>query len=90
MNHPFYYHIIDNFFDIDKAKQIEKEFPDLHIRVRPEPGLLVCFPSNRYYRHGVEPVTRGNRYSMVTWMTVKGFESMETQSNNLKSKYGVC
>jgi predicted 2-oxoglutarate/Fe(II)-dependent dioxygenase YbiX len=65
-------------------------FPDLHIRVRPEPGLLVCFPSNRYYRHGVEPVTKGNRYSMVTWMTVKGFESMETQSNNLKAKYGVC
>jgi hypothetical protein len=26
----------------------------------------------------------------VTWMTVKGFESMETQSNNLKAKYGVC
>ena len=65
-------------------------FPDLHIRVRPEPGLLVCFPSNRYYRHGVEPVTKGNRYSMVTWITVKGFESMETQSNNLKTKYGVC
>jgi predicted 2-oxoglutarate/Fe(II)-dependent dioxygenase YbiX len=64
-------------------------FPDLHIRVRPEPGLLVCFPSNRYYRHGVEPVTKGNRYSMVTWMTVKGYESMETQSNNLKVKYGV-
>lgn len=28
MNHPFYYHIIDNFFDIDKAKQIEQEFPE--------------------------------------------------------------
>ena len=65
-------------------------FPVLHIRIRPEPGLLVCFPSNRYYMHGVEPVTKGNRYSMVTWMTVKGFESMETQSNNLKAKYGVC
>ena len=65
-------------------------FPDLHIRIRPEPGLLVCFPSNRYYRHGVEPVTKGNRYSMVAWMTVKGFESMETQSNNIKEKYGVC
>ena len=65
-------------------------FSDLHIRIRPEPGMLVCFPSNRYYTHGVEPVTKGNRYSMVTWMTVKGFESMETQSNNLKAKYGVC
>lgn len=28
MNHPFYYHIIDNFFDIDKAKRIEQEFPE--------------------------------------------------------------
>lgn len=65
-------------------------FPDLKIRIRPEPGLLVCFPSNRFYRHGVEPVTKGRRFSMVTWMTVKGFESMETQSNQLKSKYGVC
>ena len=65
-------------------------FPNLHIRIRPEPGLLVCFPSNRHYIHGVEPVTKGSRYSMVTWMTVKGFESMETQSNNLKAKYGVC
>lgn len=65
-------------------------FPDLKIRIRPEPGLLVCFPSNRFYRHGVEPVTQGQRFSMVTWMTVKGFESMEAQSNHLKSKYGVC
>lgn len=65
-------------------------FPDLKIKVRPEPGLLICFPSNRYYRHGVEPVIEGNRYSMVTWMTVNGFESMESQCNNLKAKYGVC
>lgn len=65
-------------------------FPDLKIRIRPEPGLLVCFPSNRFYKHGVEPVTKGRRFSMVTWMTVKGFESMETQCNKLKSKYGVC
>jgi len=26
MKYPFYYHIIDNFFDIDKAKRIEQEF----------------------------------------------------------------
>jgi hypothetical protein len=28
MNFPFYHHIIDNFFDINVARKIEKEFPD--------------------------------------------------------------
>jgi predicted 2-oxoglutarate/Fe(II)-dependent dioxygenase YbiX len=31
-------------------------FPDLRIKIKPEPGLLVCFPSSRYYKHCVEPV----------------------------------
>lgn len=65
-------------------------FPELRIRIRPEPGLLICFPSNRYYLHGVEPVTKGNRYSIVSWMTVKGFESLEEQNKKIKDKYGVC
>ena len=42
-------------------------FPEHHIRVRPEPGMMVCFPSSHYYMHGVEPVTRGKRYSIVCW-----------------------
>jgi hypothetical protein len=39
--------------------RVEILFPDLKIRVRPEPGMLVCFPSNHHYKHGVEPVTKG-------------------------------
>lgn len=46
-------------------------FPDLKIRIRPEPGMLVCFPSNHNYIHGVEPVLSGERFSMVNWMTIK-------------------
>lgn len=64
-------------------------FPDLKIRVRPEPGMLVCFPSNHHYRHGVEPVTKGQRYSIVCWATVKGFQTMEQQNRELSQKYGL-
>jgi predicted 2-oxoglutarate/Fe(II)-dependent dioxygenase YbiX len=64
-------------------------FPDLKIRVRPEPGMLICFPSNRYYKHGVEPVTKGKRYSIVCWAQVKGFQTMEEQNFELSKKYGI-
>jgi len=64
-------------------------FPDLKIRVRPEPGMLVCFPSNHHYKHGVEPVTKGKRYSIVCWAQVKGFQTMEEQNKELSQKYGI-
>lgn len=64
-------------------------FPDLKVRVRPEPGMMVCFPSNHNYMHGVEPVTKGKRYSIVTWATVKGFETLEQQNERLSQKYEV-
>jgi predicted 2-oxoglutarate/Fe(II)-dependent dioxygenase YbiX len=64
-------------------------FSDLKIRVRPEPGMLVCFPSTHEYMHGVEPVTHGERYSVVNWMTIKGFTTMEDESKLIYDKYGV-
>ena len=64
-------------------------FPDLKLRVRPEPGMMICFPSNHHYRHGVEPVTKGNRYSIVCWAKVKGFPTMNDQNKELSQKYGI-
>ncbi len=64
-------------------------FPELKIRVRPEPGMMICFPSNHHYMHGVEPVTKGKRYSIVTWATVKGFPSMNEINQQLSKEYGV-
>ncbi len=64
-------------------------FPDLKVRVRPEPGMMVCFPSNHHYKHGVEPVIKGTRYSIVCWATVKGFQSMVEQNKQLSQKYGI-
>ena len=64
-------------------------FPEHHIRVRPKPGMLITFPSNHFYMHGVEPVTKGKRYSIVTWAKVKGFPSLEQTNRELSQKYGV-
>ena len=64
-------------------------FPEHNIRVRPKPGMMVCFPSNHHYLHGVEPVTKGKRYSIVTWSVVKGHPSMEEINQILSKEYGV-
>jgi hypothetical protein len=30
-------------------------------------GEVLCFPSNFMYPHSVRPITKGNRYSIVSW-----------------------
>lgn len=64
-------------------------FPDLRIRIRPEPGLLIAFPSSEYYLHKVEPVISGTRYAMVNWMTIQGMKTMDQVNKELEAKYGV-
>lgn len=64
-------------------------FPDLRVRIRPEPGLLICFPSSQYYLHKVEPVISGKRYAMVNWMTVHGFKTKAEQEKEIEDKYGI-
>lgn len=55
----------------------ELVFPALDLVVRPEAGLLVCFPSDHNYIHGVNPVTSGHRYTLVTWLNVAGMPSLD-------------
>lgn len=46
----------------------ELEFPNFGIKIKPEPGMLVLFPSNYAYRHIAHPVTSGTKYALVTWL----------------------
>lgn len=64
-------------------------FPDLRVRIRPEPGLLIAFPSSQFYLHQVDPVISGTRYAMVNWMTVHGFPSKEEMDKEIAEKYGI-
>jgi predicted 2-oxoglutarate/Fe(II)-dependent dioxygenase YbiX len=51
--------------------------------------MLVAFPSNHHYKHGVEPVTKGIRYSMVCWAEVQGWATMAEINKELSEKYGI-
>ena len=63
-------------------------FPNLNIRIRPKPGMMIAFPSTQHYLHGVEPITSGTRYCIVTWMTVKGFPTMADEEKMFQETYG--
>jgi predicted 2-oxoglutarate/Fe(II)-dependent dioxygenase YbiX len=44
------------------------EFTNFGIKIKPEPGMLLLFPSNYAYTHIAHPVTSGTKYAIVTWM----------------------
>jgi predicted 2-oxoglutarate/Fe(II)-dependent dioxygenase YbiX len=49
----------------------ELVFPNQHITLNPKAGMLVAFPSNHNFLHGVMPVTKGTRYALVSWASLE-------------------
>jgi predicted 2-oxoglutarate/Fe(II)-dependent dioxygenase YbiX len=46
----------------------EIEFPEFKVKIKPEAGMLILFPSNFAYKHTAYPVTKGTKYALVTWI----------------------
>lgn len=46
----------------------ELEFVNFNIKIKPEPGMLILFPSNYAYSHIAHPLKSGTKYAIVTWM----------------------
>lgn len=46
----------------------EVEFVKFGVKIKPEPGMLLLFPSNYAYTHIAHPVTEGTKYALVTWI----------------------
>lgn len=46
----------------------EIEFVNFRIKIKPEPGMLLLFPSNYAYSHIAHPVVEGTKYAIVTWI----------------------
>lgn len=44
------------------------EFPHFKVKIKPERGMLILFPSNFAYKHVAHPVLQGTKYSLVTWI----------------------
>lgn len=47
----------------------ELYFPRQDLKVKAEAGDIVLFPSNFCYPHASLPITKGTKYSVVTWFT---------------------
>ena len=46
----------------------ELEFPNFDIKIKPQSGMLILFPSNYAYMHIAHPVLSGTKYNLVTWI----------------------
>lgn len=44
-------------------------FPRFGITYKPKANEMIVFPSNYVYNHSVMPVTSGERYAIVSWLT---------------------
>jgi predicted 2-oxoglutarate/Fe(II)-dependent dioxygenase YbiX len=51
----------------------ELEFPHFDVKIKPEAGMLILFPSNYAYAHIAHPVTSGTKYALVTWIRDQPF-----------------
>lgn len=46
----------------------ELEFVNFKVKIKPEPGMMILFPSNYAYTHIAHPIIRGTKYALVTWI----------------------
>lgn len=46
-------------------------FPDFNLTVPPKAGRMVVFPPDARFMHRVLPVTQGERYQMLGWLSAK-------------------
>lgn len=46
----------------------ELEFPNFNVKIKPQTGMMMVFPSNYAYTHIAKPVISGTKYALVTWL----------------------
>lgn len=49
----------------------ELEFPDWGCTFKPKAGTLIAFPSYIEFTHRVHPVTKGERFNLVSWISTQ-------------------
>lgn len=57
----------------------ELEFNFLGITIKPKKSMIITFPSYYEFTHQVHPVTKGERYTLVTW--IETHERIYTRHN---------
>jgi hypothetical protein len=59
----------------DKYTGGEITFPDYDLVLKPKPGDMIMFPGNNAYKHTVQKVESGVRYTMPSWYSFDVNES---------------
>ncbi len=72
-----FYRFIDRDFSMliylnDDYEGGQLRFPWLNYTYTPKAGDLVIFPSNHVFSHESLPITRGNKYALVSWGAFRG------------------
>lgn len=52
-------------------------FPDQGIEIKPEPGMMVMFPGNLHFLHGVTKTSGANRFTVSLWTRFSDFRNEE-------------
>jgi hypothetical protein len=50
----------------------EIDFPNFALKIPPQRGMMIAFPSDARYLNAVHPVKSGVQYALMSWATVKG------------------
>lgn len=46
----------------------ELEFVNFGVKIKPQAGMIILFPSNYAYNHIAHPIISGTKYALVTWI----------------------
>jgi hypothetical protein len=58
----------------DEYEGGELYFPELDYAIRPKKGMIIMFPGNLHYVHGVASITEGVRYTLSQWSKFVDFK----------------
>lgn len=50
-------------------------FPDQDVHIQPKPGMLVMFPGNLHFLHGVTEIFNNTRYTISLWTRFSDFKN---------------
>lgn len=59
------------YLNPNKYEGGETHFKYFDLSIKPEKPAIVLFPSNYLYLHAAQPVTKGKKYIIVTWLNDK-------------------
>lgn len=72
---PFHWtgHLAILLYINDEYAGGELYFPERNIKIKPEKNMLICFPGNDYYLHGVKKNQKHARFNLSLFLKFKDF-----------------